>query len=123
MVKYYKDNLLSQYIPDEAIRNYYLALLNSKDIRVVDYGSSVVFVNSIEDDVIKAGITKGAYSDGLNLIDFDNGFEDDISSMYAYLRNNNKYNLADFFTRHKGYTNTLYFLGQIKDMLRDRKMG
>lgn len=121
MVKINRDNLLSQYIPDEEIRAYYLALMNSKDIRVVDSGNPVIFVDSLETDVFNAGIKTGAYSDGISLIDYDNNFKDDISSMYAYLRNNNKYNLQDFFSRHKAYTNTLYFLGQIKDMIRDRK--
>lgn len=117
--------MFEEIISQEQLRNYFIKLMNSKDI--YSCGSNrnpVIFVNSIQEDVLDKGIKTGAYSDGFRLLDFEYdknvGIDDDITKMYGVLRNNRHYNLSDFYNKHFTNKSMFYFIGQISDMFRDR---
>ena len=85
-------------------RNKFLDKLNSKILKSRFTDSMVYFVDNI-DQIDPSELQNMGYfviSDGLNMIDFKDDTEDDISNIYGITKTGGYYNLADFLS-DKGF--------------------
>lgn len=94
-----------------------LELIGRKEVRSIFSGTLVRFVHELPEGDAQLS---GAYSDGLNLVDFDEHCEDDIQQMFCRLRSGGRYNLEDFYAYFGAYEKDSAFPKMIAALMRDR---
>lgn len=97
--------------------NELVELLNKKKIYSRFSGKLVNFLDSFEECLEKK---EGAWSDGINLIDFYANAEDDIQQMICKYKTGRHHNMEDFYSSHHAYTNGEKFLQDIDKLIADR---